>query len=141
MRRWLHIHVTGFEIQSRNCPLHFSDCRQSKAVSEAAVFSLSIPQALSGSQPSIQICEERYSVVPLLRECFIIPDRTTVCQCFLNKFLNIFRKVGNTILFVRIAKTVYQRLNTNRVSHSYSMWRWTPSPHPLAQSQKWKCFL
>ena len=51
---WLHIHVTGFEIQSRNCPLRFSDCRQSKAVSEAAVFSLSIPQALSGSQPSSQ---------------------------------------------------------------------------------------
>ena len=37
---WLHIHVTGFEIQSRNCPLRFALCRQSKAVSKAAAFSL-----------------------------------------------------------------------------------------------------
>ena len=27
---WLHIHVTGFEIQSRNCPLRFAFCRQFK---------------------------------------------------------------------------------------------------------------
>ena len=103
---WLHIHVTGFEIQSRNCPLRFSYCRQSKAVSEAAAFSLSIPQALSGSQPSSQICEERYSVVALFWDFFIIHHRTNVCQYFLNKFLNIFQKSGDTILFYALRSEI-----------------------------------
>ena len=37
---WLHIHVTGFEIQSRNCPLRFLDCRQFKAVQKRRYFLL-----------------------------------------------------------------------------------------------------
>ena len=37
---WLHIHVTGFEIQSRNCPLRFSDCRQLKAIQKRRYFPL-----------------------------------------------------------------------------------------------------
>lgn len=40
LRWWLHIHVTGFEIQSRNCPLHFSDCRQFRAVQKRRYFLL-----------------------------------------------------------------------------------------------------
>ena len=81
-------------------------CRQSKAVSEAAAFSLSIPQALSGSQPSSQICEERYSVVALFWYFFIIHHRTNVCQYFLNKFLNIFQKSGDTILFYALRSEI-----------------------------------
>ena len=34
------------------------------------------------------------------------------------RFIITSRRIGNTILFVRIAKTVCQLLNTNRVSHS-----------------------
>ena len=40
LRWWLHIHVTGFEIQSRNCPLRFLDCRQFKAVQKRRYFLL-----------------------------------------------------------------------------------------------------
>ena len=40
LRWWLHIHVTGFEIQSRNCPLRFSDCRQLKAIQKRRYFPL-----------------------------------------------------------------------------------------------------
>ena len=40
LRWWLHIHVTGFEIQSRNCPLRFSDCRQFRAVQKRRYFLL-----------------------------------------------------------------------------------------------------
>ena len=37
---WLHIHVTGFEIQSRNCPLRLPDCRQFKAIQKRRYFPL-----------------------------------------------------------------------------------------------------
>ena len=37
---WLHIYVTGFEIQSRNCPLRLSDSRQYKAVQKRRYFPL-----------------------------------------------------------------------------------------------------
>ena len=37
---WLHIHVTGFEIQSRNCPLRLSDCRQLGAIQKRRYFLL-----------------------------------------------------------------------------------------------------
>lgn len=40
LRWWLHIHVTGFEIQSRNCPLHLSDRRQLKAIQKRRYFLL-----------------------------------------------------------------------------------------------------
>ena len=40
LRWWLHIHVTGFEIQSRNCPLRLSDCRQFKAIQKRRYFPL-----------------------------------------------------------------------------------------------------
>ena len=40
LRWWLHIHVTGFEIQSRNCPLRLSDCRQFKAIQKRRYFLL-----------------------------------------------------------------------------------------------------
>ena len=42
LRWWLHIHVTGFEIQSRNCPLRFSDCRQFKAIQKRQSFLLAL---------------------------------------------------------------------------------------------------
>lgn len=37
---WLHIHVTGFEIQSRNCHLRFSNCRQLGAIQKRRYFLL-----------------------------------------------------------------------------------------------------
>ena len=37
---WLHIHVTGFEIQSRNCPLRFAFLPTVQDSLEAAAFSL-----------------------------------------------------------------------------------------------------
>lgn len=37
---WLHIHVTGFEIQSRNYPLRLSDRRQFKAIQKRRYFLL-----------------------------------------------------------------------------------------------------
>lgn len=40
LRWWLHIHVTGFEIQSRNCHLRLSDCRQFKAIQKRRYFPL-----------------------------------------------------------------------------------------------------
>ena len=92
MRWWLHIHVTGFEIQSRNCPLRLSDCRQLGAIQKRRYFLLAYLRRCPAHSRLSKICEERYSVVPLLREYFIIHCRTTVCQCFPNKFLNTFRR-------------------------------------------------
>ena len=68
--RWrFHIHVTGFEIQSRNCPLHFSDCRQLGAIQKRRYF-LDDDNRLhtrwrcpAFSRSLNKICENNYSVV------------------------------------------------------------------------------
>lgn len=78
-------------------PFTLSVCRQFKAASEAAVFSLSTSQALSDLKSSFKICENQYSVVALRKECFIIYQQTSVCQYFPKSFWIFFGEAGNTI--------------------------------------------
>ena len=61
--------------------------RQFGADSEAAVFSLSIPQALSGFQPSFQSTVKTvFSCNSATRAIYIICDWTSVCQDFSWRF-------------------------------------------------------
>ena len=77
--RWrLHIHVTGFEIQSRNCPLRLSDCRQFRAIQNRRYFPLAYRRRCPAESRHPKSVKNVIQF--LLRDYFIIPDRTTVCQ-------------------------------------------------------------
>ena len=90
---WFHIHVTGFEIQSRNCQLRFLIADSLEQFRSGGI-SFSHTAALSDLKSSFIIYENPYSVVALLWEHFVIYCRTSVCQYFRGNVLIIFLKLG-----------------------------------------------
>ena len=96
----VHLHMVMTVLWNSKSKLSFtlSVCRQFRAALEAAVFSLSTPQALSDLKSSIKkICEKQYSVISLLKYFFIIHYKPSVCQYFLQNFWIFLGNVG--ILF------------------------------------------
>ena len=70
---WLHIHVTGFVIQSRNCHLRLTTADSSKQFWKRRYFPLAYRRRCPALSRSLnQICENIYSVVGQINYHFIL---------------------------------------------------------------------
>ena len=93
---WFHIHVTGFEIQSRNCQLRFLIADSSKQFRSSGI-SFSHTAGVYGAKPYSQILW-RYVIGCGSHKRVLYYTEWNKCLSTLSeKVLNIFSESGNTI--------------------------------------------